>query len=99
MVVKDRIGRRRYIAFTVNPAMDKTMLISALRRVCGEPPYVIQCGEGWCIIRCAPKDVDTSVAAMTAADPSSSSLRTSGTLSTLRERYPELKRLRPPRKM
>jgi hypothetical protein len=98
MTVKEKTGRRRYIAFTVDPSFSKETLIFALRKVCDGPPYVIQCGEGWCIIRCLPKDADASVAAMSDADPSSLSLRTSGTLHTLREKYPELKRLRPPKK-
>jgi hypothetical protein len=98
MTVKEKTGRRRYIAFTVDPSLNKETLISALRKVRNEPPYVVQCGEGWCIIRCLPADIDASIVIMKNADPSSLSLRTSGTLHTLREKYPELKRLRPPKK-
>jgi RNase P/RNase MRP subunit POP5 len=93
--VKEKRGRRRYIAFTVSAELTKETLISALRSVCSEPPYVIQCGEGWAIVRCSPAAAETTISRMRLADPSSSSLRTSGTLRTLRDLYPELKRLRP----
>ncbi|MDR0779000.1 MAG: hypothetical protein LBE48_06165 [Methanomassiliicoccaceae archaeon] len=99
MTVKEKTGRRRYVAFTVDPLFGKETLISALRKASGDPPYVIQCREGWCIVRCTPGSVDSTITVMRNADPSSVSLRTSGTLRTLRERYPELERLRPPRKV
>ncbi|MDR2867016.1 MAG: hypothetical protein LBV13_06435 [Methanomassiliicoccaceae archaeon] len=99
MTVKEKVGRRRYIAFTVDPSFTKGSLISALRNSPGEPPYVIQCAEGWCIVRCPLKDVDDAIRAVRGADGSSVPLRTSGTLSALRDKYPELKRLRPARKM
>ena len=96
MVVKEKRGRRRYVAFTVSPMFTKDSLISALRITCGEPPYVILCAEGWAVVRCAPTDRDASVTAVKLADPAAVPLCTSGTLATLYDRYPELKRLRPP---
>jgi len=99
MVVKEKRGRRRYIAFTMHPGITKESLISSLRRLCGDPPYVVQCGEGWAIVRCSPNDVDETVGLVRLADPSSVSLKTSGTLRTLRNTYSELKRLRPKKKM
>jgi RNase P/RNase MRP subunit POP5 len=98
MVVKEKRGRRRYIAFTVSPGLTRDSLIHLLKERSGGLPYVVQCGEGWAIVRCSPKEIDISVSAMNLADPSSVSLRTSGTLATLRDRYPELKRLRPVRR-
>lgn len=99
MVVKSKRGRRRYIAFTVDPELTKETLIPRLRKVCvGEGPRVIQCSEGWCILRCAPKEREQTIESMSAVDPTSKSLRTSGTVITLRKRYPELMRLRPPPK-
>ena len=97
MVVKEKRGRRRYIAFTVSAAHTKDSLVRSLREFPGAP-YVIQCSEGWAIVRCSPEETDASVSAMLLADPSSVSLRTSGTLAALRGRYPELERLRPPKK-
>jgi len=98
MTVKEKRGRRRYIAFTIGAEITKDAMISRLRKVCGEPPYVIQCSEGWMIVRCTPSDIDETIRIVRLADPSSSSLRTSGTLASLRSEYPELGRLRPVRK-
>ena len=97
MVVKAKRGRRRYIAFTVSPGLTKEWLSGKIRAFCaGEPPKVIQCAEGWCIVRCSPKECADTVALMSKADPESRSLRTSGTLITLRKRYPRLMETRPP---
>ena len=98
MVVKSKRGRKRYVAFTVNPELTKDKAVSDLRTLCDDPPYVIQCAEGWMIIRCSPYDSEEAIRLVKAADPSSVSLKTSGTLATLRKAYPELKRLRPARR-
>jgi len=98
MTVKEKRGRRRYIAFTTDPLLTKEAVISLLRKLSDVPPYVVQCAEGWTIVRCAPGDIDDTIALIGLADPSSVSLRTSGTLASLRDRYPELKRLRPVKK-
>jgi len=98
MTVKEKRGRRRYIAFRIAGELTKDAMISRLRKVCGEPPYVVQCSEGWMIVRCAPSDIDETIRLVKLADPSSSSLKTSGTLASLRSGYPELERLRPVRK-
>jgi len=97
MTVKEKRGRRRYIAFRVRGDLTKDTFISLLRKVRIRPPYVIQCAEGWAIVRCAPSDVEDVMRLVKLADPSSVSLRTSGTLASLRNGYPELKRLRPVR--
>jgi RNase P/RNase MRP subunit POP5 len=98
MTVKEKRGRRRYIAFTVAFELKKEALIKFLRDVPGTP-YVVQCSEGWAIVRCPPDCVDTTISAVCASDPSAASLRTSGTLATLRDRYPELERLRPAKRI
>jgi len=98
MVVKEKRGRRRYIAFNVRPDLTKDTMISLLRKVCNEPPYVVQCAEGWMIVRCSPQDTEETIRTVERADPSSGSLRTSGTLASLRSEYPDLKRLRPVRR-
>jgi RNase P/RNase MRP subunit POP5 len=98
MTVKERRGRRRYIAFRVRDDLTKDAVIAVLRRVCGNPPYVVQCAEGWMIVRCSPSDAEDTIRHVGLADPSSVSLRTSGTLASLRNDYPELKRLRPVRR-
>lgn len=97
MVVKSVRGRRRYIAFTVDPSMTREGLIGKLKAFRGEnAPRVIQCAEGWCILRCAPKEREDTIALMSSIDPSSKSLRTSGTVITLRQRYPMLMKTKPP---
>jgi len=97
MAVKEKRGRRRYVAFTVDRSLTRDSLIRMLKAH-PNAPYVVQCSEGWAVVRCSPDDIDNVVSAMRLADPSSVSLRTSGTLATLRDRYPELERLRPPKK-
>jgi len=98
MVVKEKRGRRRYIAFRVSPELTKDTMISRLRKAGDESVYVVQCSEGWMIVRCSPSDAEGTVRIVKYADPSSGSLRTSGTLASLRNEYPELKRLRPVRR-
>jgi RNase P/RNase MRP subunit POP5 len=99
MAVKEKRGRRRYIAFTVSPHLTKESLITVFRRISDGQPYVIQCAEGWAVLRCSPDETDATISKMKDADPISVSLRTSGTLSKLREIYPELNRLRPPKRV
>ena len=97
MVVKSVRGRRRYIAFTVDPSLNREMLISRLRSVSGDAaPYVVQCAEGWCILRVSPKDSESALSLMSRLYPDSKSVSTSGTLRTLRSRYPVLKSTKPP---
>lgn len=97
MVVKSKRGRRRYIAFVVNPALTREALVGRLKAFAGdEAPRAIQCSEGWCILRCAPNEREMAIELMKRIDPESKSLRTSGTLITLRRRYPRLMETRPP---
>ena len=99
MVVKSERGRRRYIAFTVDPALTAEALAGRLKAFCPESaPKVIQCERGWCILRCAPKECAGTRDLMARIYPDSRSLRTSGTLITLRRRYPVLQETRPPSK-
>ena len=94
MVVKSVRGRRRYVAFTVDKELTRSTLIPKLQALFGEnAPYVVQCSEGWAVI-----GIDDAVAMMSKALPGCRSLSTSGTLRTLRQRYPRLQETRPPRK-
>lgn len=93
MVVKDRRGRRRYIVFRVSPELDRETLIKRTRRI-REPdrvPYIIQCSDGLAVIRCSPDRRDDMIEVMSDLDPGCTSLATSGTLKTLRDRYPGLR--------
>ena len=99
MVVKSERGRRRYIAFTVDEGLTRSTLIPKLQALMGnDAPYVVQCSEGWAVIRTSPDGIDAAVSVMSKASPGSASLSTSGTLRTLRQRYPRLQEARPPRK-
>jgi RNase P/RNase MRP subunit POP5 len=91
MVVKEGNGRRRYIVFDVSPEITKESLIKRLRSAGSDPPYIIQCVPGKAVLRCSPKEKDDVIDVMARADPASVPLITSGTLRTVRGRYPELK--------
>jgi len=90
MTVKEKRGRRRYIAFSVDRGMSKTDLITRFKRSVPEPPYVVQCGGGYAILRCSPTETDGVIAAVKTVDPSAESLMTSGTLKALRSKVPGL---------
>lgn len=97
MVVKSVRGRRRYIAFRVDADLTRETLISKLRALYGDDaPYVIQCAEGWAVIRSSPGTVDHDTDALRHADDGAVSVRTSGTLRALRDRYEVLKRTKVP---
>jgi len=99
MTVKERIGRKRYVVFDVSPDLTKEHLIKRFRSVCqGDPPYIIQCVPGKAIIRCSPEGKEEMMRLMTRADPSSVPLATSGTIRTIREKYPELKAAKKPKR-
>ena len=99
MVVKAVRGRRRYIAFTLDSDLDRNALIAKLQELKGEDiPYVVQCSEGWAIIRTFPDRTESTIALMSEACVNSRPLSTSGTLKTLRSRYPRLQETRPPRR-
>ncbi|MDR3282392.1 MAG: hypothetical protein LBS92_02135 [Candidatus Methanoplasma sp.] len=93
MVVKSERGRRRYVVFGVSRGLTRSGLIGRLRSVCPEEavPYVVQCVPGKAVIRCAPGEIDCVIGLISLADRESEPLLTSGTLRTLRERYPDLK--------
>lgn len=90
MVVKAKRGRRRYIAFRLDPGLSRDDLRRSL-----SAGSVIQCSEGWAIVRCSPSETDAVVACVKRLDPGSESLAASGTLRTLRGRFPDLERTRP----
>jgi RNase P/RNase MRP subunit POP5 len=94
MVVKEKRGRRRYIAFdTSTPASNETLLayLTAVFAPIGvKTPKVIQFDGKRGIVRCSPTDKDKVLIALsskTILGISISTLSTSGTLRTLREKY------------
>ena len=95
MVVKSKRGRRRYVAFTLSETFTKETLAGKLSAYSGGTEFkVIQCASGWCIVRSAPNDVRKVIEMMSHADPASKSVSTSGTLITLRSKYPPLESTR-----
>jgi len=93
LVVKSERGRRRYIVFEVSPNITKESLIRTTNSICKneESLYIIQCNSSRAIIRCSPDQIGRSIEIMNIADSYSRSILMSGTLKTLRDRYPELK--------
>ena len=97
MVVKSERGRRRYIAFRTDESLTREALISKLRSLLhDDAPYVVQCSGGWCILRTDPAGCEVTIDLMGETYPGTVSLSTSGTLRTLRDRYPPLKQARIP---
>jgi hypothetical protein len=95
VTVKEKVGRRRYVVFRVGADVTKEGLIASLRRISGDPPYVIQCDGGYAVVRCGHDRVDITKDVVERADTSAAPVSTSGTLAALRRRYPVLKKPRP----
>lgn len=95
MTVKSVRGRRRYVVFAVSPGLDRE---TVARRIPGGRRFpVIQCAEGYAVVRCAPAEISECAKAVGAVDPSSHIVTVSGTLKTLRDGNPVLKRTAPPK--
>ncbi len=95
MTVKSKRGRRRYVVFSVSPGLTREALIHGIPG--GRRFNVIQCAEGMAIVRCAPDEVEECTAAVRRAEAGAETVCVSGTLRTLRDRYPVLKRNAPPK--
>ena len=93
MVVKAVRGRRRYVVYTVPADVGRTEVLAALEPYADRIPEhkVITSFRGKAIVRCEPGHIGIATEAMQATWPDSESLVTSGTLRTIRDRYPELK--------
>jgi RNase P/RNase MRP subunit POP5 len=94
MVVKEKRGRRRYIAFRVDSKISDGELLATLNATLTplgiKVPKVMQFDGRMGIIRCSPLDKDKVISALTErSDPRYriETLSTSGTLLTLREKY------------
>ena len=92
MVVKSERGRRRYVVYTVP---EGTRWDEVLEALSADPTpaqlKVICCFSGMAVIRTEPSGLDEVGCRMHARWPGSESLITSGTLRTIRDRYPELR--------
>lgn len=94
MTVKAKRGRRRYVAFCTDPLLDRE---KALHRMRTKKFLIVQCAEGMAVVRCAPDQIAECTEAFRMADPDACSVAVSGTLRTLRDRYPVLRRTAPPK--
>ncbi len=95
MVVKEKRGRRRYVAFVLGEPVSRSDLEDGIRRTGYSQVSVIQCAGGWCILRCEPWLLERLNGIMDKACPGSRSMSTSGNLITLRREYPILWETRP----
>ena len=91
MVVKEKRGRRRYIAFETSESMDAETvsreIISSAVRLGARPPKLIQFEGRRGIVRCLEPEMKATLELLNDAELTMKTLRTSGTLKTLRERY------------
>ncbi len=89
MVVKSERGRRRYIFFELPQHVRRDDVSTTLDGI--GSVKVITCSGGRAVVRCSPCDRQEVARRMTSAFDECRSVRTSGTLRGLRDRYPPLK--------
>jgi RNase P/RNase MRP subunit POP5 len=91
MVVKEKRGRRRYVAFETSEESDTETvsheIISSAVRLGVRPPKLIQFGGRRGIVRTLEPELEVTLELVNTAALPMRTLRTSGTLKTLRERY------------
>lgn len=91
MVVKEKRGRRRYVAFETTESIDAETvsreIISSAVRLGVRPPKLIQFEGQRGIVRSSEPEKDATIELLNTAQLPMKTLRTSGTLKTLRERY------------
>ena len=89
MVVKSERGRRRYVFFEVPQPVRRDDVSQALEGI--GSVKVITCSDGRAVVRCSPNDREAVTRRMSEGFDGCRSVRTSGTLRGLRDRYPSLK--------
>jgi RNase P/RNase MRP subunit POP5 len=91
MVVKEKRGRRRYVAFETSEVTDAETvsreIISSAVKLGVRPPKLIQFEGRRGIVRSLEPEKEAALELINAAVLPMKTLRTSGTLKTLRERY------------
>ncbi len=93
MVVKSVRGRRRYISFEVPAETTRDSIVAAVEAADPRPESfkAITCSKGKAVVRCSPADRDAVTAIVCSLGPDVRSLKTSGTLRTLRDADPDLR--------
>lgn len=89
MVVKSERGRRRYVFFEVPQPVRRDDVSQALEGI--GSVKIITCSDGRAVVRCSPDDREAVTRRMSEGFDGCRSVRTSGTLRGLRDRYPSLK--------
>ena len=86
MVVRDKVGRTRYVAFVVTPPVDKGRLLTALRSApTSDRPRLVQYDGGRGLVGCAHLQKDATIAFLNALRIGDARLRTTGTSGTIRK--------------
>jgi len=86
VVVKDKVGRHRYVAFLVTPPVEKARLVAALRTAPGpDRPWLVTYDGGRGLVRCAHTAKDATIAFLNALRIGDARLRTTGTSGTIRK--------------
>ena len=93
MVVKSVRGRRRYISFEVPAETTRNDILAAFESADPRPGSfkAVTCSKGKAVVRCSPAEREAVAAVMRSMGPGVRSLRTSGTLRTLRDADPDLR--------
>ena len=100
MVVRDKVGRNRYVAFVVAPPVERSRLTAALR----DGPVrllLVEYDGGRGLVRCAHTAKEETIAFLNALRVGNARLRTVGTSGTIRkarEKYLAPRRPREPPK-
>ena len=89
MVVKSERGRRRYVFFEVPEGTRRDDVSAALDGI--QSVKVVTCAGGEAVVRCSPAERADVAVRMGSAFDGCRSVRTSGTLRGLRDRYPSLR--------
>ncbi|HEV8595778.1 MAG TPA: hypothetical protein VGR51_09640 [Thermoplasmata archaeon] len=85
MVVRDKVGRNRYIAFVVTPPVEKSRLVAALKAGPGsDRPWLVEYDGGRGLVRCPHTAKDATIAFLNELRVGASRLRTTGTSGTIR---------------
>ena len=86
MVVRDKAGRNRYVAFVVTPPVEKARLLAALKAAPGpDRPWLVQYDGGRGLVRCAHTAKDATIAFLNELRIGGARLRTTGTSGTIRK--------------
>lgn len=86
MVVKDRVGRRRYVAFVVTPPVEKARLLAALRSAPGTDRLrLVEYDGGRGLVQCAHTEKEATIAFLNGMRIGVARLRTTGTSGTIRK--------------